>query len=420
MKKKKVVIILSIILVLLIASLIGGLVLVQKHKEEERIKAEEKLLKDINSHYNEYVKTNKETTLYKKENNKYLEYGKINKDVSIMLNEEKINLDTKYFNVKDLNLYIKYEDVEKIDEYKKEDRYKNYIYFNQNITTKDKTSFYDKEGNYLYTLNKSFDFKVLVKETDSYGVICNDELLFVKHEDVEKIYDNNNTDLKNKNRIKTLTYHFLYDQEKEKCDQSICQSFEQFESHLKYIRENDYFTLKLNELEWYMDGKIQIPEKSIVLTIDDGTIFNTGAIKLLEEYDVNATLFVITGWVGTDHLQSPNLDLESHTDKMHNQYECKGYGSQGGGILCLDEEYVLNDLKTCQEKLGGSKYFAYPFFDFNDRAIALLKKAGYKLAFIGQYDTDGYSYPGVTDNFKIRRTTIFSDTSMEEFKSYLR
>ena len=273
---------------------------------------------------------------------------------------------------------------------------------------------------YLYTLNNSFDFKVLVKEDNSYGIVYNDELLFVKHEDVEKIYDNHNTDLKNKNRIKTLTYHFLYDQETETCNQSICQSFKQFESHLNYIRENDYFTLKLNELEWYMDGKLQIPEKSIVLTIDDGTIFNTGAIKLLEQYDVNATLFVITGWVGTDRLKSPNLDLESHTDKMHNQYECKGYGNQGGGILCLDEEYVLKDLKTSQEKLGGSKYFAYPFFDFNDRAIQLLKKAGFKLAFIGQYDTDGYSYPGVTDNFKIRRTTIFSDTSMEEFKTYLR
>ena len=417
MKKKRIIIVLLIIFILLIIG--GTVVLVQKHKEEERIKYEEKLLKDINSHYNEYVKTNKETKLYKKENDKYVVFGKINKEINLILDKTDINLNTKYFYIKGLDLYIKYEDVDSIEAYEVEDRYKNYIYFNQNIQTKDKTNFYNKDGNYLYTINQSFDFKILVKENDSYGVVYNDELLFIKKDDVENIYDNNNTNEKNKNRIKTLTYHFLYDSEKETCNEVICQSFNQFESHLKYIRENDYFTLKLNELEWYMDGKIQIPEKSIVLTIDDGTIFNVGAIKLLEEYDVNATLFVITGWVGTDHLQSPNLDLESHTDKMHNQYECKGYGSQGGGILCLDEEYVLNDLKTCQEKLGGSKYFAYPFFDFNDRAISLLKKAGYKLAFIGQYDTDGYSYPGVTDNFKIRRTTIFSSTTMEEFKSYL-
>ena len=75
----------------------------------------------------------------------------------------------------------------------------------------------------------------------------------------------------------------LYNPEKTDCNQSICQSLEQFESHLKYIRENDYFSLKLDELELYMDGKLQIPEKSIVLTIDDGTIFDLDAIKLLEK-----------------------------------------------------------------------------------------------------------------------------------------
>ena len=418
MKKKSVVIILSVIVVLI--TIISAIYIIDK-KNKEKIEENNKiLLNEIKSHYNDYVTTTKETKLYKKENGKYIEHGKINKNISLSLTKTNIDLNTEYFNIKDFDLYIKYEDVEKTKETQKSDRYKNYIYFNSKVVTKNITNFYYIDGNFLYNINESFDFKILIKEDDSYGVVHNDELVFIKHKDAEKIYDNNNTDLKNKKRIKTLTYHFLYDSETEKCDQSICQSLNQFESHLKYIRENDYFTLKLNELELYLDGKLQIPEKSIVLTIDDGTIFNTKAIDLLEKYDANATLFVITGWVGVSNLQSDNLDLESHTDKMHNQYECKGYGSQGGGILCLDEEYVLNDLKTSQEKLGGSKYFAYPFFDFNDRAINLLKKAGFKLAFIGQYDTDGYSYPGVTDPYKVRRTTMFSDISMEEFKSYLK
>lgn len=418
MKKKSVVIILSVIVVLIAVIstiLISNKINKEKIEENNRI-----LLNEIKSHYNNYVKTNKETKLYKKENDKYIEYGKINKGINLMLSETNVNLNTEYFNIKDFDLYIKYVDVEKTQEYQKSDRYKNYIYFNNNAVTKNITNFYDIDGNFLYSINESFDFKILIKEDDSYGVVYHDELVFIKHEDVERIYDNQNTDLKNKKKIKTLTYHFIYDSEKEECNQSICQSFNQFESHLKYIRENDYFTLRLNEVELYLAGKLQIPEKSIVLTIDDGTIFNTNAIKLLEKYEANATLFVITGWIDTKNLQSEYLDLESHTHKMHNQYECKGYGNQGGGILCLDEEYILNDLKTSQEKLGGSKYFAYPFFDFNDRAINLLKKAGFKLAFIGQYDTDGYSYPGVTDPYKVRRTTIFSDTSMEEFESYLR
>ncbi len=394
---------------------------IKKEKETNKATSKENtIIEDIKKHYNEYVTTNKETILYKKENDEYIEAGKINKNVNLKLSNVEINVDTKYFYLPDLDLYINYIDVEPIEKYTKNSRFKNYIYFNSNIITKNSTTFYDVDNNYLYTLNDSFEFKILIKDEDRYGVVFNDELLYISNNDVEKIYDNLNTDLKNKSKIRTLTYHFIYNPEKQECDQSICQSLEQFESHLKYIRENNYFTLNMDELDMYLDGKLQIPEKSIVITIDDGTTLDLDAVKLLEKYDINATLFVITSWVDPSPYKSTNLDFESHTDNMHNQYECKGYGMQGGGILCLPEEQILNDLKTSQNKLGGSKYFAYPFFDFNDRAIALLKKAGFKMAFIGQYDTEGYSYPKKTDKYKVRRMTIFSNTSMEEFISYLK
>lgn len=406
--------------ILIILLLSASFVLTIKYNKKQLAEERKQLVETIKSHYNIYVKTNKETDLYKKDNGNYIKSGKINKNINIVLNDTDITYDTKYFHIKNLDLYIKYEDVEKKDKFIKSDRFKNYIYFNKNITTKSSTNFYDIQGNYLYTLDKSFDFSVLVMDEERYGIEFNDELLFIEKDDVDKIYDSNNTDLKNKNRIRTITYHFLYDPATYNCDQIICHTLDQFESHLKYIKENNYFALTLDELELYLDGKIQIPEKSIVLTIDDGTILDDGAIRLLEKYDVVATLFLITGWVGTDRFESTHLNLESHTHNMHNQYECPGYGSQGGGILCLDEEYVLNDLKKSQEDLGGSKYFAYPFYDFNDRAIKLLQKAGFKLAFIGQYDSDGYSYPNKTNKYLVRRKAIFSDTTMEDFVSYLK
>lgn len=415
---KKIIIIIPICF-LIILIIISGIYLYDKRQEQIELENKKILVNKIQGHYNNFVKTNKDTKLYKKINNKYTEYGSISKDVSIELEEEKINYKTKYFKIKNLELYIKYNDVDIIESINYNDRYKNYISFNKNIKTKNITRFFDKELNLLYTINDSFDFNVIINDEDLYGVIYNNQLLYIKSEDVETSYNKDNGQT-NKNRIKTLTYHFIYDQTQHACAQVICQSFEQFESHLKYIRENNYFTLKLDELEMYLDGKINIPEKSIVLTIDDGTYFDLGAIDLLEKYQANATLFVITKIKDNfDYLESDYLDLESHTENMHNQYECRGYGMQGGGILCLPEDKVLNDLKTSQNKLGGSEYFAYPFFDFNDRAIELLKKAGFNMAFIGQYDTDGYSYPKVTSKYKVRRKTIFSDTTMNEFISYL-
>lgn len=418
MKKKSII----LIIIILIVICIGGISLIKYNdykKVQTKLQQEKDILDNIKNHFSEFVVTNKETKLYKKDNDEFIEFGKINASISVSLDKtQKITLETKYFYIPDLDLYIYYEDVNKGDEYIKSDRYKKYIYFNNNIITKPETTFYNKEGMYLYQINNSFEFKVLVKEQNRYGVIFNDELLYVNKDDVEGIYKYDNGE-SNKNKIKTVTYHFIYNPETTPCSESICQSLEQFESHLKYLSENDCFTLKLDELEMYLDGKINIPEKSIVLTIDDGTILEKEAITLLEKYNLNATLFVITSWIDPNNFISSNLDLESHTHDMHNQYECPGYGNQGGGILCLPEEKVLNDLRTSQEKLGGSKYFAYPFFDFNARAISLLKEADFNMAFIGQYDTDGYSYPGITDKYKLRRKTIFSDTTLEEFKTYL-
>ena len=335
------------------------------------------------------------------------------------LKSETITPSTKYFLIDDLNLYIDYSAVKKSKEYMVSDRYKNYIPFNKNIKTNNKTTFYNENKEFLYTINDNIDLPIIVQDDEYSGIEYNNQLLYIKNSEAE-IYDKENTELKNKEKVRTLTYHFIYDPETESCNEEICFTLSKFEEQAKYLRENEYFTMKLDELELYLDGKINIPEKSIVLTIDDGTLFNTKAIGILEKYKVNLTMFVVTSWVGVDDKKSEYLDLESHTDNMHNQYECPGMGMQGGGILCLPEDKVLSDLKASQDKVGGSKYFAYPFFDFNDRAIELLKKAGFHMAFIGQYDTDGYSYPNKTDKFKVRRKTIFNDLTQQEFIEYIK
>ena len=373
----------------------------------------------IEQKYSKYVVTKKEADLYKKDGKKYTKIGKINKNVKLVLEDSKNKFKSKYHKIDGIDYYIYYKDVKSTKEFVYNDRYKKYVPFNTNIKTTNNITLYDEDDNYIYKIDEAMDFKVLVMDEDKYGVEYNNGLVYIKNDSIESVYDNDNG-MTNKDKIRTLTYHFLYNPETKECNEDICHTLEQFEAELKYLNENEYFTMKLNELEMYLDGKINIPEKSIVLTIDDGTVFDLDAIKLLEKYKVNLTMFVITSYnINVKDLQSDYLDLESHTHNMHNQYECPGYGMQGGGILCLPEEQVLNDLKTSQEILGGSKYFAYPFFDVNDRAIKLLKEAGFKLAFIGQYDTEGYSYKDKTDHYKLRRMSIFSDTDLEEFISYL-
>lgn len=388
-------------------------------KELETIEQNKQKIEDIKNHYNTYVKTNKETKIYKLENDKYKEYGKINKDVELTLfeiNEDELTTKTEYFKITGLDLYIKYTDVEKITSLTKIDNhYKNYVVFNSNIITNNPTNFYNDKG-LVYSINKSFNLPIIIKETDRYYVEYNNQLLYVKKDEIKEIIDNNNTTEKTRTNIRTLTYHFIVaDPEKDVCDNStICHPASQFEAHIKYLKENGYFALTMKDLELFLDKKIQIPKKSIVITMDDGWLAQN-AIPILEKYKVNATLFVITGSYDPSTFKSDYFELHSHSHDLHNPGVCSS-GLQGGGILCLPKDKILEDLRKSREALNGSTVFCYPFYDYNDYAISVLKEAGFKMAFIGTGGVNGLASQNV-NKFKIPRATIFATTTMNEFKN---
>ena len=172
--------------------------------------------------------------------------------------------------------------------------------------------------------------------------------MYVKKEDVNETKNSNNTKEKPSSKVRTLAYHRIYDPKTEKCDQVICHTESQFESHIKYLSENNYLTLTTKELSDFIDGYIQIPKKSTVITIDDGTMVTRG-IKILEKYKLNASLFIVTVRFKesdfTGKFKSNYVELHSHSHDMHWAGSCPGYGTQGGGILCFPEERVLEDLK---------------------------------------------------------------------------
>ena len=419
-KKKSFFVVFVIILVIMLGVALVINRQIEIKKEQELILKEkqrqEKLLEEIKNSYNKYVKTNKEATLYVLENDKYNESGLVGKDIELILKDMDLTYETEYFYIEGIKRYISYKDVEKIEKLTEKDKvYKKYVVFNENVVTEKQTSFYNESG-LAYKINEGVNLPIIIKDTDKYYVEYNDELLYVKKADVS-IKKTNNTKAEIRNNIRTLTYHTIYDIKNEKCTNTvICHPIEQFDSHMKYLSENDYFTLRMEDLELFMDGKIRIPKKSIVITLDDGK-YAKNAVDIVEKYKVYATYFIITKRYDVSKIKTTYMNFESHTHNLHNNWKCPG-GNQGGQLLCEEEGKLLEDLKTSQEKLGGATAFAYPFFDFNDRAIKLLKEAGFTMAFIGQYDTDGFSTQK-TNKMLLRRKTIFSTDSIDTFISYL-
>lgn len=373
---------------------------------------------NYNDYYSEYVITNKESKIYIKDNNEYKETGLIGKNIELNLNNE--NSNDGYFNIDyfDNKYYIYYEDVNKIEElFKIDDRYKNYIVFNNNIVTKDNTFFYDEDGNLVYMFNEGYSLPIIIKDNDRYGVEFNNRLLYIKASDGEVI-SNTNTDKHNASGIGVFNYHAFYDENdpNDSCPTVICHSKKQFKEQLDYLKENNILTLKMKEVEMYIDGKIRLP-KSILLTIDDGGRDKI-AVDMLTEYKMYATIFLVTSWYDpSTYYKTDYIEFHSHTDDMHDTGVCPG--GQGGGIKCLSEEVIQNDLKASREKLGGSTYMAYPFYEYNEYSIKMLKEAGFTMAFIGESNnSDNLVHIG-SDKFRLRRFVIVTYTTINDIDKYL-
>lgn len=407
----------TVTIVAIILGLSMGVFLGYKFFFENKIEMtnENEKIIEQNNKIEKYAITNKNAKLYVKENDEYKEVGYIESNTKIEI--EKNN--SSYFKIDDLDYYLNIFDVDKTDKFETDDRYEDYVVWNLNVVTKDITKFYDKDDKLVFTINKSFDMPIIIKEKDKYGVKFNDELYYVK--EIDKIIENKNTDIETRDNIRTFTYHTVYRPDQKCTSIEICHPISQFEEQMKYLSDNDYLTLTLEEVEMFLDKKIRIPTKTVALTLDDG-IFLENSIPLVEKYEVYATFFIITSKTDVSkYMDSKYARFESHSDNLHNNYKCplNRPSSQGGQMLCESQENIIKDLKLSQDKLNGSNYFAYPFFDFNDNAINALKKAGFKMAFIGQWNTNGYSTYD-TDRFMIRRKTIFGNLKLPSFIEYLK
>ena len=210
------------------------------------------------------------------------------------------------------------------------------------------------------------------------------------------------------NGLPVLMYHFFYDKNEREAQDGNWIEISDFEAQMKYLSENDFYFPTWDEVENYIDGKTELPEKSVVITVDDGdpSFFELG-VPIIQKYNVQATSFVVAYWYGdVAQNKQKNVSYQSHSYDMHKA------GSNGKGVmLSWDYERMVEDLKTSQEVLGGANIFCYPFGQFNELDKKALKDTGFKLAFT----TQGGRVKKGASKYELPRVRVAGTTSMESF-----
>ena len=209
--------------------------------------------------------------------------------------------------------------------------------------------------------------------------------------------------------LPVLMYHFFYDKSKETGKDGNWIEISNFEEQMKYLAENDFYFPTWEQVENYIDGKQELPEKSVVITVDDGDpSFFELAVPIIQKYKIPTTSFVITYWYGNRANDKQDyVSYQSHSYDMHKA------GSNGKGVmLSWDYDKIKDDILLSRDVLGGANIFCYPFGQYNDLDIKVLKENGYKLAFT----TKGGRVKKGSPKYELPRVRISGNTGIEEFK----
>ncbi len=183
-------------------------------------------------------------------------------------------------------------------------------------------------------------------------------------------------------RIPILMYHYVENvqDQRDTIRQSLNVSPSIFEEQLKTLQNAGYIFITATELGDILYQSNQIPSNIILLTFDDGHWdFATTVLPLLKKYNIKATAYIISNFIGNSDFMSKTqlqevinstlVDVGAHT---MNHVSLRGLPME-------DVEKEVLGSKTWLETAFKLKVtaFAYPNGAFDEQAAKVVERAGY-------------------------------------------
>ncbi len=178
-----------------------------------------------------------------------------------------------------------------------------------------------------------------------------------------------------------------------------------FEADLKFLKDNGYTTIVMQDLIDYVYSGKALPNKPIVLTFDDGYFNNFSyAFPLLKKYNSKAVLSVI-GYYTDLYTKTPDenpsyshvtwdnvkkmmdsglIEMQNHSYNLHTTDKGRnGAKKKQGESLEKYKEMLTADLGKLQEKFKANtgytpSTFTYPFGSVSNASFDIVKDMGFK------------------------------------------
>jgi peptidoglycan/xylan/chitin deacetylase (PgdA/CDA1 family) len=199
-----------------------------------------------------------------------------------------------------------------------------------------------------------------------------------------------------------------------------------FDAQMRYLQQNGYTVVPMAKLIAFLDGKIALPRKTVVITIDDG--FRSTyelAWPILKKYNFPATVFLYSDFVGAPAaLTWPQMkemtanglvDIQPHS-KTHSNLTLKLPDETDARYRERIRREVDAPIDVIKERLNEPTVtYAYPYGDVNDTVVEFLKAKGVKMGVTVTPGGNGFFAPPPM----LRRSMIFGNDDLDTFRAKL-
>ena len=199
-----------------------------------------------------------------------------------------------------------------------------------------------------------------------------------------------------------------------------------FERQLHYLQKNNMKTLSLESYFTQIQQQGRISRNSVVITFDDGYLDNyTNALPLLLKYDMKASVFPVTKWIGRTNgwEDYPGKTIRQTMDWVHLKEWVNAGMEVGVHTVTHRSLSTLSSVAEIREELNESrkeirehlniepKVVCYPYGDFDERVQEIVRQEKFSGA-LAILDKTPFIQ---TDAYAVRRTAISQHHTMRQF-----